>query len=109
MNSVVIVNWVDTDFAQRVTYSLEKCGYVRSEDYQCAAAQIQVWEKAAAANARGRFLESDPLAPIRLLPVPLMVNAIKDRLAVYMPEGSKDWEIEHAATNLVYDLMGKPG
>jgi hypothetical protein len=38
-----------------------------------------------------------------------MVAAIKDRLATYMPVGSKDWEVEHAATNLIFDLMGKPG
>ena len=105
----MIVNWVDADFAQRVLYSLERQGYVRKEDYECSQAQIQVWEKAPENNAKGRVLKSDPLAPIKVLPLNLMVEAIKGRLAVYMPEGTKDWEIEHAATNLVFDLMGKPG
>lgn len=109
MNSVVIVNWEDKDFAQRVLYSLERAGYIRSEDYECGAAHMQVWEKVPENNLRGRMIGSDPLAPIKLLPTALMVATIKDRLAVYMPEGTKDWEIEHAATNLIFDLMGKPG
>lgn len=109
MNSVVIVNWVDKDFADRVLYSLEKHGYRRTEDYESAGAQIQVWEKDSRTNARGQVLGSDPLAPIKTLPVDLMVSAIAGRLAVYMPEGTKQWEIEHAATMLVYDLQGKPG
>lgn len=109
VNSVVVVNWVDKDFAQRVLYSLERCGYVRSEDYECGQAHMQVWAKGAADNQNGRVLGSEPLAAIRLLPQELMVAAIKDRLAVYMPEGTPAWEIEHAATMLIFDLMGKPG
>jgi hypothetical protein len=109
VNSIVIVNWVDKEFAQRVLFSLERAGYVRKEDYECGAAQMQVWEKAPENNQRGRMLGSDPLAPIKLLPLELMVAAIKDRLAVYMPQGTPAWEIEHAATNLIFDLMGKPG
>jgi hypothetical protein len=109
VNSVVIVNWEDKDFAQRVLFALERQGYVRMEDYECGAAHMQVWEKGAATNLKGRVIGSDPLAPIRALPQDLMVATIKGRLAVYMPEGTKDWEIEHAATNLIFDLMGKPG
>jgi hypothetical protein len=109
VNSIVIVNWEDKDFAQRVLYTLERQGYARTEDYECGQAHMQVWHKASGDNAQGRVIDSNPLAPIRLLPQELMVHAIKGRLAVYMPEGTKDWEIEHAATNLIFDLMGKPG
>ncbi len=31
MNSIVIVNWEDKDFAERVAYSLEKQGFKRTE------------------------------------------------------------------------------
>lgn len=109
MSSIVIVNWEDKDFAERVCYSLERARYVLTEDYECGATRMQVWEKAPENSQRGRMIGSDPLAPIKLLPLDLMVSAIKGRLAVYMPPGTKDWEIEHAATNLIFDLMGKPG
>jgi hypothetical protein len=110
VNSVVIVNWEDKEFAQRVLYSLERQGYVRTEDYECGQAHMQVWQKGAADNQRGRVIENDPLAPIRLLPVEAMVARIKGRLAgAYLPEGTPDWQVEHAATNLIFDLMGKPG
>jgi hypothetical protein len=109
VNSVVIVNWEDVEFAQRVLFSLERQGYVRVEDYECGATHMQVWEKGAATNLKGRVIGSDPLAAIRTLPRELMVAAIKGRLAVYMPEGTAEWEVEHAATNLIFDLMGKPG
>jgi hypothetical protein len=109
VNSIVIVNWEDKDVAERIAYSLEKQGFKRTEDYESTGTRIQVWEKEARDNARGRVLSASPLDPIKLLPVDLMVAALKGRLAVYMPEGTKDWEIEHAATNLIYDLMGKPG
>lgn len=106
---MVIVNWEDKDFAQRVLYSLERAGYIRSEDYECSQVHIQAWEKAPGDNLRWRVIENNPLAPIRLLPLALMVEAIKGRLAVYMPEGTQEWEVENAAINLVFDLMGKPG
>lgn len=110
MNSIVIVNWEDKDFAERVLYSLEKQGFKRTEDYESAGAHLQVWEKEGKNNARGRTLGVDPLAPIKFLPVDLMVAKITGRLAgAYMPEGTPAWQIEHMATNLIYDLMGKPG
>jgi hypothetical protein len=108
VNSIVVLNWKDKDFAERVIYSLEKQGYRRTEDYEGMGAQIQVWEKEARNNLRGETIALDPLAPIKLIPADIMIGRIKDRMAVYMPEGSKDWEIDHAATNIVYDLQGKP-
>lgn len=111
MNSIVIVNWVDKDFAERVLYSLEKQGYRRTEDYEHAGAQCQVWEKDARTNARGQVLGNDPLAPIKLIPAELMVDKILPRLQHSLEEkdGWSDIWIRHMAVNIVYDLQGKPG
>jgi hypothetical protein len=56
MNSVVIVNWEDKDFAKRIAYSLEKQGFNCTEDYENVGAHIQVWEKESKDNVRGRTL-----------------------------------------------------
>jgi hypothetical protein len=111
VNSIVIVNWEDKDVAERIAYSLEKQGFKRTEDYESTGTRIQVWEKEAKDNARGRVLNASPLDPIKLLPPDMMVQAILPRLenAIgHLPGQTPLWT-EHLALNLVYDLMGKPG
>ncbi len=111
MNSIVIVNWEDKDFAERVRYSLEKQGFTRTEDYEDVGVRCQVWSKESKDNARGRVIENDPLAPIKLIPAELMVDKILPRLQHSLEEkdGWSDIWIRHMAVNIVYDLQGKPG
>lgn len=45
-NSVVIINWEDREFLQRMETSLRKNGFVKREDYEQVGAHTQVWEKA---------------------------------------------------------------
>lgn len=109
MNSVVIVNWEDKVFVDRVRYSLEKQGFVREEDYEAMGTRTQVWIKSPKENFSGRVIGSDPLESIRLIPVEKLVSCLLPRLAVLMPEGTSQADLEWSATNLAFDLMGKPG
>ncbi len=109
MNSVVIVNWEDKVFVDRVRYSLEKQGFVREEDYESTGLRTQVWTKSPKENLAGRMIGSDPLEAIRLIPVESLVSCLMPRLAVLMPEGTSQADLEWSAKNLAFDLMGKPG
>jgi hypothetical protein len=111
MNSVAIINWEDKEFWERLTYSLTKARYVLTEDYESIGVRTAVWEKPSNLNQVGRFIASDPLDPLRLLPVDQMVRRILPRLLHSLanePGWTQVW-IEHLAVNLVFDLMGKPG
>jgi uncharacterized protein (DUF2126 family) len=109
MNSIAIVNWEDKEFWERVTYSLTKARYVLTEDYESIGVRTAVWEKPSNLNQVGRYIESDPLAPLRLLPAEAIAARLIDRLETFMPEGTPRWMAEQAAINLAFDLMGKPG
>jgi hypothetical protein len=105
----IIVNWEDKDFRDRVLFSLERQGYVRSEDYEQVGVKTQVWTKAASDNQRGRWIENDPLGPLRLLPAELIASRLAPRLAAYMSPGTYPHELEAAAMNLASALTGRPG
>jgi hypothetical protein len=109
MNSIAIVNWEDKEFRERVTYALTKARYVLTEDYESIGVRTSVWEKPSNVNQVGRVIENDPLAPLRLLPAEAIAARIIDRLETLMPAGTERHWLEWAATNLAFDLMGKPG
>ena len=109
MNSVAIVNWEDKEFAERVAYALGRAGYVREEDYESLGVRTTVWTKTAKNNLSGRMIGNDPLEPLRHLPAEVIANCIKSRLATFVPEGTDQWHLDWMATNLAFDLMGKPG
>lgn len=109
MNSILTLNWQDKAVAHRIGVMLEQNGYTLTENYDTNGQCVQVWQKGPEATFTGRGIELSLQQAIRRMPAQMLVNMIKGRLAVYMPVDSKDWQIEQAATMLVYDLQGLPG
>jgi hypothetical protein len=109
VNSVAVINWEDQVFKERVAYSLEKTGYVLTEDYQQHGVRIQVWTKACDAPNKGQWIKGSVEEQLRLIPVELLVSRLKERLRMLLPSSTQEQQLEHAATSLAFDLQGRPG
>lgn len=109
LNSVVIVNWEDQSFKERVAYSLEKTGYVKTEDYQQSGVLTQVWTKAAEAPNRGAWIKGSVEEQLRLIPAPLLASRLKERLRALLPSSTPEQKVEAIAMNLAFDLQGQTG
>lgn len=59
MNSVLIINWVDKEFLERVRYALQRAGYLVTEDYDGVGTKTIVCVKS----------PSEKAVPVGLSPV----------------------------------------
>lgn len=96
-------------FKERVAYSLEKTGYVLTEDYQQHGVRTQVWTKASDVPNKGRWITGSVEDQLRLIPAELLASLLMGRLRVCLPSEVQDWEVKHIAINLAFDLQGRPG